>query len=120
MARVEYVLGAICAVIWGFAIVAQGRMLPVAGLLDLDLYVLYSTGAALGWIFGNVYVARRQRLRGGSRRRLALYALGPLSVPVLLRAMAPLAVQAAAPLVPVYGFVVYAIFFLVPVTLRRQ
>ena len=120
VARFEYVLGATCAVLWGFAIVAQTPLLPVAGLLDLGLYPLYSLASALGWVLGNVYIARKRRLRGGGRRRLALYTLGPLAVIVLLRALAPVAAQEAAPAVPVYGFIVYWIFFLVPVTLRRN
>lgn len=120
MIRFEYVLGAICALLWAFAIVARMQVLPVAGLLDLGLYPLYSLGSALGWLAGNVYVARRSRLLGGRRKRLALYALGPLAIIALLRAMAPLESQAAAPMVPVYGFIVYWIFFLVPVTLRRD
>jgi hypothetical protein len=45
--------------------------------------------------------------------------VGPPSLLYILRALAPQAVQHAAPLVPLYSFVVYALFFLVPVTLRK-
>lgn len=118
MVRIEYLLGTVCASIWGLALFAQWQLLPVEGILNLGLYGLYGIGATLGWLAGNVYVVRRRRLRGGHWRLLALYASGPLAVLVLLRALAPLDVQRAAPLVPIWGFCVYWIFFLVPVSFR--
>lgn len=112
-------LGTACAVLWALALALQTPFLSAAGLLDLNLYGLFSTGAALGWLAGNVFVARQRRLEGGNRGLLALYALGPLSVVLLLRSFASEAQQEAAPLVPLYGVIVYWIFFLVPVSFRR-
>ena len=59
---------------------------------------------------------------GGSRpvrrRFLLIYYLGPPAILDLLRAMAPLADQRAAPFVPLYAFGVFSILFLVPVTMK--
>ncbi len=118
--QLEIVLLGVFSASWLLAILVLLRLVPVAGLLDLDLYSFYSLAAALGWVSGNVYVLRRQRLPADRyRKRLLLsYLLGPPSVLYILRALAPRAVQSAAPLVPIYAFVVYCLFFLVPVTLR--
>ena len=50
---------------------------------------------------------------------LLIYLLGPPSLIYLLRTMAPLAEQRAVPLAAVWAFGVLAIFFMVPVSLRR-
>lgn len=93
--------------------------MELAGSLRLSLYALYSTAAALGWVFGNVYVSRSRGTETSLRRRLrTIYLLGPPSIVYLLRTMAPAEQQALAPLVPVYGLGVYAILFAVPVVLR--
>ena len=63
------------------------------------------------------------RFRFGQLPRSAPYP-PPLALPpptpflFLIRALAPLSIQQAAPLVPIYSFGVYSLFFLVPVTLR--
>lgn len=97
------------------------RLLPLAGTFDLDLYRLYSVSAVLGWLSGNIYIMRRRSLPTGGawkKRLLLAYLLGPPSMVYLLRSLASPAVQQAAPFVPFYSLTVYAIFFLVPVTLR--
>ena len=50
--------------------------------------------------------------------RLILEETGPPVAPAQPRA--PEAIQESAPLVPIYGFGVYALFFLVPLTLRAK
>ena len=120
--RLELVLLAFFSLAWLLAIIGQLGLLPLAGTLRLELYPLYSLATVLGWISGNVYVTRRRvypspRLQ---KRVLISYLCGPPSLLYLLRALAPLDHQRAAPLVPVYAFMVYAIFFLVPVTLKVQ
>lgn len=91
----------------------------LAGSLPLSLYGLYATAAALGWVFGNVYVHRSRGVSEAVRRKLrGIYLLGPPSIVYLLRTLAPAEQQALAPLVPVYGLGVYAILFAVPVVLR--
>lgn len=118
----EQILLASCSAVWLLVILATLGFLPLAGNLDLDLYRFYSFAAVIGWVTGNVYVFRsREQTRGAVRRRLFLnYLMGPLSFVYLLRALAPFSAQQAAPLVPIYGFFVYALFFLVPVTLRES
>ena len=132
----EAVLLASCSAVWLLTILADVGVVPLAGILTLDLYRLYSIAAVLGWLAGNVYLLRvrasgataRARAAGATeprtpprrpRRRLLLsYLLGPLAFVYGLRSLAALEVQQAAPLVPIYGFGVYALFFLVPLTLR--
>lgn len=119
--RLELVLMVVFSAVWLLAVLGLFRILPFAGAFELDLYRLYSVAAVLGWVSGNVYVARRRVLPGGKRWKRSLllaYVLGPPGVVYLLRSFAPTAVQNAAPFVPIYAFLVYAIFFLVPVTLR--
>ncbi|MEM7353486.1 MAG: hypothetical protein AAF657_22000 [Acidobacteriota bacterium] len=118
----EQILLASCSLVWLLVILATFGVIPLAGSLDLDLYRFYSFAAVLGWVTGNVYVFRsREQAKGPARRRLLLnYLMGPLSFVYFLRTLAPTSVQQAAPLVPIYGFVVYSLFFLVPVTLRAS
>ncbi len=114
----ELVLLAVFSAAWLLAILAGMGLVPLAGLLTLDLYRLYSIAAVLGWVSGNIYVFRAQAFPQSRRRLLLSYLIGPPSFVYLLRGMAPLAYQQAAPFVPIYSFAVYALFFLVPLTLR--
>ncbi len=116
----ELVLLAVFSAAWLLAILAGVGLVPLAGLFALDLYRLYSVAAVLGWMSGNIYVSRSQSFDHDRwRRRLLLsYLLGPPSFVYLLRALAPLSLQQAAPFVPIYSFAVYGLFFLVPLTLR--
>ena len=126
--RVELAVLAVFSAIWLLVILGGLEIVPLAGSLNLDLYRLYSIAAVFGWVAGNIYVARAQSFADAPaeypfwqslRKRLLLsYVMGPLSVVFLLRLLAPQAVQQAAPLVPIYSLGVYALFFLVPLTLR--
>jgi hypothetical protein len=81
---------------------------PLTGRLSLSLYALYSAASALGWVAGMLYVQRTRRLNGAARRPIFLLTFfGPPSLLFLLRAMAPLANQEAAPLVPVWALAVF-------------
>lgn len=116
--RLETALLVLCSACWILALVQYYGGWPLAGRLPLSLYGLYSTAAASGWLFGNVYARRRHRLPAPLKLRvLLLYSVGPPGMLYLLRALAPLADQVAAPLVPLFALGVYEIFFLVPVTL---
>ncbi len=121
MIRIETHLLGLFSAVWALAILGLFRLLPISGVLHLDLYRLFSVAAILGWVGGNVYLIRLRGLGAGrwSKRLLLVYLVGPPGFLYLLRAMAPLEAQQMAPLVPIYGFGVYAIFFLVPVTLSR-
>ena len=86
---------------WALSLLSFTRVLSLAGSLPLALYPYYAVAVSLGWGFGILYVRRTRSLPPPVRRRyLFIYYLGPPSVLVLLRAMAPLAYQRAAPLVP--------------------
>jgi hypothetical protein len=103
---------------WGLALLYLSGALPLAGAVGLSLYGYYGIAAAGGWLAGNVWVQRRRgRPRPLARRLLVLYLFGPPAFLFLLRAAAPPALQAAAPLAPLWAFGVYGVFFLVPVTL---
>lgn len=137
--RCETWLLGVGSLLWLGVGLAYRGVVPLSNTWDLDLYRLFSFSGALGWLVGNIYVFRRQRLgqRLGERleeglpapsaerraRRLtfsllSVYLLSPPSLLFLLRVMAPPAVQAAAPLVPIYSLCIYGLFFLVPVTLK--
>ena len=106
-------------VCWLAALASFVGLLPIAGLLDLGLYQYYGLAAFLGWLAGNVYLQRAQRVPKPLRRRLMLvYLLGPPGLLYLVRALAPLTTQAFAPLAPLYASGVFAIFFLVPLSLK--
>lgn len=97
----------------------QVGWVELAGSLPLSLYGLYSIAAALGWVFGNVYVSRTRGASDAVSRKLrGMYLLGPPSIVYLLRTFAPAEQQVLAPLVPVYALGVYAVLFAVPVVLR--
>lgn len=121
MARFEPALFALFLVAWLGALLGQLRLVPLAGLLDLGLYPLFTVAAALGWVAGNVYLHRRRRSPPAVRRKLfVIYLVGPPGLLYLLRAMAPRAVQQMAPLVPLLAFAVFVVFFLVPITLPGE
>ena len=115
----ELILLGIFFVCWLAALAAFGGLLPLAGLLDLGLYQYYGLAAFLGWLSGNVYLQRSRWVPKPLRLRLMLiYLLGTPGLLYLVRALAPLTTQALAPMAPVYATGVFAILFLVPVTLR--
>lgn len=118
--RLEIVLLGVFSFSWLVASLILTGVLRVAGALELDLYTLYGVAAFLGWLSGNVYVFRQRKLTKirYPKQLLLGYLIGPLSFIYILRSLAPRAVQHAAPFVPLYAFIVYWIFFLVPVTLR--
>jgi hypothetical protein len=105
---------------WIVVLLHYSGVVSVAGGLALGIHALYGLAATLGWLAGNVYVGmRRVRPERPRGPLLVLTWLGPPSVPALLRAMAPVEWQLAAPLVAVWGFGVQTVFFLVPVVLAR-
>lgn len=119
-AAVELLLLIFFFACWLGVFVSLFAALPLAGALDVGLYALYGIAAVLGWVAGNVYVLRSRGLLKALRRRFWLiYFLGPPSLIYLLRSFAPATAQAAVPLAPVYGCLVFSIFFLVPVSFSR-
>lgn len=120
MKRFEIALAGFFVANWVVGALAWFGLLSVSGNLPIGLYTFFSTAAALGWVCGNVWVART-RVVGFLRGRLllVLYYLGPTGTLYLLRAMQSRDAQLAAPFSPLYAFFVMTIFFLVPVLLRR-
>ena len=120
MNRAEPILVAVCLASWSLALLHLTGVVSLAGNLDLSLYGLYAIAAVAGWLAGNVYIRRRQGMPPSvTRRLLVAYLFGPPSIPFLLRAMAPLSAQTAAPFVPLYAVAVCVVFFFVPVTFGR-
>jgi hypothetical protein len=96
-------------------------LLPLDGLLPLGFYPYYSIAIALGSVAGNLFVFRSRGLPlDGKRRLLRVYLAAPPGILVVVRAMADAAAQAAAPFVPLYAVFIFAIFFLVPLLIRRS
>lgn len=121
MSRFEVPLFGFFFACWVLAVLHNLGIVGVAAGLDLTLYQLYSVAAVIGWVSGNVYVHRRRRLPAEYRKRAAaLWLVAPQGVPALLRALAPLASQAAAPAVPLYALGVGAVFFCVPLVFGRR
>ncbi len=84
------------------------RWISFAGSLPLSLYGFYSVAMAMGWLFGILYERRRRGFSAAVRRRLLLiYFLGPPGILYLLRSMAPLTDQQAAPRVWSTRFNIY-------------
>lgn len=114
MKRFELVLLALFLACWLVYLLAVFRVVRPDGTLDLGFYPYYSVAVAAGWGAGNMYVYRSRDLSAESqsrRRLLAGYFLAPLGLILLLKAMMPLEFQRAAPLVGLYAFCVYSIFF---------
>ncbi len=116
--RLEVAMAGFFFLLWGVGLFAAKGWVPLAGKLPLDLYSLYSLASVMGWISGNIYVARVRSLPRYRKRVLLNYLFGPPSFLFVLRSMAPSSTQEAAPLVPLFSFMVYSLLFLVPVTLK--
>ncbi len=127
MRRIELLSLVLCTACWLVAAAALLHWVPLAGRLSLGLYPLYSLASALGWLAGNTFLLRRAKSQQEPavvhpllRRRLwLLYLLQPPAVLYLLRGLAPIVQQQAAPLVPLYAHLVFLLFFMVPVSFER-
>ena len=116
MKRFELILLGLFLACWLVYLLVVFRLVAPEGTLDLGFYPYYSIAVAAGWGAGNLYVYRSRDLDAASpsrRRLLAGYFLAPLGLIFLLKAMMPIAFQRAAPLVGLYAFCVYSIFFAV-------
>ncbi len=121
MRRFEPILAAFFLATWIVGLLSLFRLIDSSGALRLGLYPLFSIAAALGWVSGNAYRVRSRPLPSLLRRGVfVVYYVGPLGFLVFLRSMAPRPEQAAAPLVPLYSWMVFSMLFLVPIVLRRS
>lgn len=120
MRRFEPILAAFFLATWIVGLLSLFRLIASSGALRISLYPLFSIAAAVGWVSGNAYRVRSRRSPSIYRRGVfVLYFVGPLGFLLLLRSMAPRFEQAAAPLVPLYSWIVFSVLFLVPIVLRR-
>jgi hypothetical protein len=122
--RVEVVVAGLFVACWVLLFLDLAGWVHLAGSRDLGLYPYYSLAAALGSVSGHLFVWRLRRFaldqdRPARRRALLLHVAGPPGALALLRSFAPEPAQAAAPLVPVLGFFVFTVFFVVPLLMRR-
>jgi hypothetical protein len=79
---------------------------------------LFPFAAALGWLAGNLYVQGTRGVEALRRLLLALYLGGPPGLIWLYWAWVPIALRLQNPLAPLLALGVFAVLFLVPVTLR--
>ena len=119
MKRSEIILLALFLACWLVEVLVFFGWVRIDGSLPLGLYPYYGFAMSLGWLFGLLCVQRTRNLsRKLTRRLLLLYFVGPVGFLFLLRDMAPLSMQRAAPFVPLWGLCVFTIFFIVPVIFR--
>lgn len=119
--RLEAVLHGFFLACWIVFFLNLSGLLPLRGALPLSLYAIFGAAAAVGWLAGNFYVQRSRGLSWAPRlRTLVLYLFDPPAVFFLLWALTPISAKAEAPMVPLYAFVVFTVFFLVPVTLQPR
>lgn len=119
MRRFELILLALFLACWAVSLAVVATLLRIDGSAPLGFYGLYSIAASFGWLFGLIYAQRSRKMAKPDRRPfLVFYFFGPLGIIYLLRSMQPLAFQRAAPLVLLYAWAVFAIFFAVPVIFR--
>jgi hypothetical protein len=117
--RLEVALLGLFLACWALRLLSFLGVVTLAGSLPLSLYSYYGVAVALGWGFGIAYVIRTRDLPAKIRRLyLLIYYLGPPALLSLLRGMAPVTDQRAAPFVPLWAFGVFSVLFFVPVTMK--
>ena len=120
MRRLEIVLSALCGACWFVILLDALRVVHLENHLVLGLYPLYAVAGLVGSFAGHAFVSRSKGLSLADTRRLLLVYVGGLPViPVFVRLMAPAVEQEAAPMVPLWSIFVFAVFTIVPLTMRR-
>ncbi len=120
MRRFELFLAALCGACWIVILLDALRVVYLENHLPLGLYPLYAIAGLAGSFAGHAFMSRSRGLPLAERRRLLLVYVGGLPViPILVRLMAPTVDQEAAPLVPLWCVFVFAVFTIVPLSLRR-
>lgn len=119
--RVELPLLGFFASIWGLALLAATGVFQTHSLfqISLDLHIYYSIAAVLGWLGGNAYVSRKREVED-KRLLIATYFAGPPALVFLLYGFFPTQFQADYPFVQVWALCVYAVFYYVPLSIRRR
>jgi hypothetical protein len=115
--RLDLAVAGVCLGAWLLA--AAFLFVPgLAGDGALPPGALFPFAAAVGWLAGNVYVQGTRAATALGRLLLPLYLGGPPGLVWLYWAWVPRAARLANPLAPLWALAVFAVFFLVPVTLR--
>lgn len=121
MRRFEAVLGGLLLATWLASGLFAGGWIQPAWRVRFDLYGHFSFAAAMGWVGGNLaLLGRRSEAPAARRWRTSAYLLLLAGPVMLLRALAPPELVAAAPLAGLYAGAIYALFALVPLSLRRR
>ena len=122
MLRTETVFGGFFLACWLTALGYAARLLPEPPPLPLNLYGLFTFTSAFGWVIGNLFVLRRRARpeKEHPRRLLGLYLAAPAGLVALTRAMTSEYWRQGAPLGGLFALAIYAIFFFVPVLLKRR
>lgn len=119
MKRFESILFAFFLACWATSVLHLLGVVHLGDRLAVSLRGVFATAAAVGWIAGNVYVARRRDQPAPVRRKLLLiYLFHPPSLGVLVWSMMPSNIQHFTPMAPLYCVVMSLIFFCVPLLLR--
>jgi hypothetical protein len=117
--RLEAIVSGICLGAW---ILASIFLTTSAGGIDrfIPPRFIFPYAAMLGWLAGNVYVARRRSRAMSRRALLAIYLGGPPGLIWLFWTIIPTSLRVTSPIAPPLALGIFGIFFLVPVTLRRR
>lgn len=117
MRRLDLGVAGICLGAWLLA--AAFLFVPgLAGDGVLPADGLFPFAAALGWLAGNLYVAGARRAEPLRRHLLSLYLGGPPGLVWLYGSWVERGERLIHPLAPLWALGVFAMLFLVPVTLR--
>jgi len=121
--RTETILGAFFLATWIVAGVYRAGWVGAPGL-RWDFYGQFAFAACWGWLVGNLYVLRLRTIPAENRTKrrlfLPLYLVVPAGVVALVRSMEVEELRVAAPLVGWLALGIHALFFFVPVSLRRR
>jgi len=94
---------------------------PWRGLYSASLYQYFAFASILGWVAGNLCVLRRRGAPPDWAKRLVwLYLFCPPAILFLARGLAATPEQLRAPFAPLYAVAVYAIFFALPLSFRKN
>jgi hypothetical protein len=116
--RLDLAVAGVCLGAW---LLAAAFLLVPALRADgaLPANALFAFAAAVGWLAGNLYVQGTRSTVALRRVLLPLYLGGPPGLVWLYWSWVPLAARLVHPLAPLWALGVFAVFFLVPVTLRE-
>ena len=122
MKRIEIVVGGFFLARLADRARLRGGLVLEPPPLPLNLYGLFTFASIFGWVIGNLFVLRMRARpeKEHPRRLLGLYLAAPAGLVALTRAMTSEYWRLGAPLGGLFALAIYAIFFFVPVLLKRR